>query len=251
MARVLDYLNRQLPTTPTQEIGIGGFTALVRTRERYKLAADVPVTPVEDGSYVNDHIIRKPLTITIEGDVSDVHVRPAPLTQYETRALAEIGNIAAQFGLSQTSVQTAKIAALANDATAALRQIDARLDAGTQAWGYLGLTDTTAKPVREQFLDAIEAYHRTGVTLSIDMPYRHLDNMVITAFTSATDNMVDATTFTLEAQKLQYADLVTGTLTRAEGVDGQVDEEVDEGTQEGETQEESVFWSILEAWFGK
>ena len=252
MAVISDYLDRPYPTTPTEEIGIGGFTALVRVRESYRLTTEVPETPVEDGSFVNDHIIRRPLTITIEGNLADVFIRRSALATVTTRVLAEIGNVASQFLPPRTQSQIAKAAALGNDVTDALRRLDSVLDAGTQAFNFLGNRDTTTKGLRETFLDHIESYHRAKTVLSIDMPYRRLDNMVITSFVSSTDNVEDTTTFTLEAQQLQYASTIYAEVaTPAPGLGGQADAESDKGVQEGEGVTESLATQIKDAIFGQ
>lgn len=252
MAAISDYLDRPQPTTPTEEIGIGGFTALVRVREHYRLAAEIPNTPVEDGSFINDHIIRRPLTITIEGNVADVFIRRSARATVLTRTLAEIGNLTSQFAPARTQTQLSKIASLANDASDALRRLDSVLDAGQQAYGFLGNRDQAAKGVRESFLDAIEKSYNSGVPIAINMPYRRLNDMVITSFVSSTDNIEDTTTFTLEAQQLQYASAVFAELaTPAAGVGGQIDAEVDKGVQEGEDVLASVATRLKDAITGQ
>lgn len=252
MAVISDYLDRPYPTTPTDEIGIGGFTALARVRESYRLTAEVPETPVEDGSFVNDHIIIRPLTVTIEGSVADVFIRRAALATTTTRVLAEIGNVASQFAPPRTQSQIAKAAALANDVTDALRRLDSVLDAGTQAFNFIGNRDTTTKGLRESFIDMIEGYHKAKTVLSIDMPYRRLDNMVITSFVSSTDNVEDTTTFTIEAQQLQYASTIYAEVaTPAAGLSGQTTAGSDKGVQEGEDVTESLATQLKDAIFGQ
>ena len=252
MAAISDYLNRPYPTAPTDEIGIGGFTALARVRESYRLTAEVPDTPVEDGSFVNDHIVIRPLTVTIEGSVADVFIRRSALATTTTRVLAEIGNVASQFTPSRTQSQITKVAALANSVTDALRRLDAILGAGAQAFDLVGNRDTATKGFRESFIDAIEGYHRSKTVLSIDMPYRRLDNMVITSFVSSTDNVEDTTTFAIEAQQLQYASTIYASVeVPAEGLKGQTAAESDKGVQEGEDVLSSLAAQLMGAVFGR
>lgn len=247
MAVVQSFLERNLANAPTKEIGIGAFTALVRTRERYNLSADVPTTPVENGSFVNDHIILKPLTLSIEGDVSDVHLRASPAIRDFARAQAEIGNIASQYAPARTQAQLEKIGTLANSAADAIRQIDNLLATGAQALDYFGNKDGETKTIQEQFLDAMEALHTGKQAFTIEMPYRQHNNMVITSLLISYDNEIDTTTFAMEAQQIQYAELQFAAITTpAPGTGGQLEAKTDKGTQEGEPVEQSLGTQILQ-----
>ena len=246
MAAVQSFLERNLANAPTKEIGIGSFTALVRTRERYNLSADVPTTPVEDGSFVNDHIILKPLTLSIEGDVSDVHLRASPAIRDFARAQAEIGNITSQYAPARTQAQLEKIGTLANDAADAIRQLDNLLAAGDQALDYFGNKDDTSKSLQEQFLDAMEALHTGMQAITIEMPYRQHHDMVITSLSVSYDNEIDTTTFALEAQQIKYAELQFAAVAPAPGTGGQTAAKTDKGTQEGEPVKKSLGTQIIQ-----
>lgn len=240
MARIQSYLNRTVTQEPTQEVGIGGFTTLVRVKERYTLEADIPATPVEDGSYVNDHVILKPMVLRIEGNVSDVHLRGSPLTARRTRAQIEIGNVVSQYGTPHTQAQLQRVAVLTNTATDAIRRIDNLIDTGEQAAEFFGNKDASVKSIRDHFIDTMEAlfYGRQGIT--IDMPARPYPNMVITSFIASYDNQDDTTDFVLEARQIQYAEVQSVKITKpAPGLGGQADAQVDRGLQSGRTVTES------------
>ncbi len=246
MARVADFLARQRPEAPTQEVGIGGFTALVRASERYKLTAEAPATPVEDGSFVNDHIILKPITLSIEGSVGDIHLRASPPIRQFQRLQAEIGNVTSQYAPARTQSQLSQVSALANDLADAVRRADAALDAGEQALDFFGNQDEGSKSLQEQFIDAMEALHFGQQVIAIDMPFRRHENMVILSFQANTDNITAETTFTIEAQQLQFAELqFVEVASPAAGLGGQTDPEVSKGTQEGEPVETSLLFEII------
>lgn len=247
MARIQDYIDKRFEQdTPKQEIGIGGFTALARTRERYALTADVPMTPVENGSYVNDHVILKPLIINIEGDISDLVLNASPSVRQFQRLQAEIGNVTSQYAPSRTQVQASLANSLANDAADAIRRLDNLIDTGAQVIDYFGNHDEGSKGWRELFIDTMEAYRNAGQPISIDMPYRRCDNMVITAFVSSYDNEIDSTTFSIEAQQIKYADLrYVKIKTPAAGLNGQTKDPVSKGSQAGKPVE-SFFYQVLD-----
>lgn len=240
------YLDRYRPGEQAKEVGIGGFTALARVRESYKLAADAPDTPVEDGSFVHDHVILKPVTLSIEGSVSDVHIRRNPLVRDFIRVQAEVGNLSSQYASGRTQSQINKLSALANEAADAIRQIDALVAAGEQAAKFFGNKDAQSKPLREQFLDAMEALHFGQQAFTIDMPHRQFTSMVITTLTLNTDNEAEETVFTLEAKQLTFARLQVVEVAPSAGTGGQLETETDQGTQAGAPVEKSLATNLLE-----
>lgn len=245
MAVIQDYIDRQVSGTPKQEIGIGGFTALVRVRERYNLSAEVPATPVENGSVVHDHVILKPLTISIDGNVSDVHKRASEAIRQFQRVQAEIGNVTSQYAPARTQAQLSRVSVLANDAADAVRRIDNLIATGDQIADLFGNRDA-AKGNQETFIDTMEAYYFAGVAISIDMPFRRHDNMIITSFMFAYNNEIKTTTFSLEAQKIQLSDLVFAeTATPAAGLNGQADALASKGAQEGKPVSSSLAFSAI------
>ena len=245
MAVVRDYLERNIPGIQTTEIGIGGFTAVVRVREKYTLLAEVPDTPVEDGSFVHDHIILKPITLSIEGDVSDVHLRASPITRKFERVQAEIGNLTAQYAPARTVSQLEKVGVLFNNVSDAINRIDNFIDTGSQALDYFGNKDTASKGLQEQFLDAMESLHNGKQAFTIDMPYRSHQNMVIISLVTETDNETAVTTFTLEAKQIQYAEVIFADIsTPAPGLDDQTKQQIEKGTQEGAAVVESLATQI-------
>ncbi len=246
MGVVANFIDRQVADPQQNEIGIGGFTALVRISDRYALTAEMPSTPVEDGSFVNDHIIRKPMTLSIEGDVSDVHLRGSPVIRQFQQAQAVIGDLSAKYAPARTQAQLQKISALANTAADAVRRIDSLIDSGQQILDYFGNEDTESKGLQEQFLDAMEALYNSGQVFAIDMPFRRHENMGITSFVAAYDNEINSTSFTLEVQQLRFADLQFVEITTpASGLNGQTTGEVDQGTQDGEPAEQSFVFAIF------
>lgn len=251
MVSITDYLNRDKPKPQAdQSIGIGGFTAFVRVRDSYRRAADVPTVPVEDGSFLNDHIILKPLAITIEGDVSDIHLRAQPRVERPLRLPPELADIIGEYEFERTQSQIDRALDIVDDAVDQVRSLEDQIERGRQILDIFGNqtlknTGGGAKSLQEQFLDAMEALHLGKQLITIDMPFRRLDNMVITSFVSQTDNQTDNTVFTIEAQQVRLATLEFAQIRKpSPGLGGQTAPEQDQGTQEGEPVEESLAFQI-------
>jgi hypothetical protein len=247
MPNIAGYVDQQFLNAAAglEEVGIGGFTAFVRIRDSFKLSAEVPNTPVETGANIADHIIRQPLTLTIEGDVSNVYLRGDPIIAGIQRAQAEIGNLSSQFAPARTQAQLAKLNALANTALDAIARLQSIASAGAQVVGLFGNNDAQ-KPPQELFIDAMEALHYGGQVIDIDMPYRTRRNMVITSFEANTDNEADSTGFTIEAQQITFAELeFVEVATPSPGLGGQTDSTTEQGTQAGEPVERSLLSNIF------
>lgn len=190
-----------------QEIGIGGFTALAMVRNVVTKTADAPDTPLEDGSMANDHVIKKPIILEIEGKVADVFIRPAAEATIFRRALAEIGNIT-QYAPEQTATQASKAAAIALDANNVAKGIQSAINGGEQLIEFFG-DKTSGRSNQELFLAALDAYYENSSLMRIEMPDRIYENMIITARPITYDNQNGtAIAFKITAKQLRFADVI-------------------------------------------
>ena len=250
MASIEQYLNRRLQGPPKEEIGIGGFTTLVRITERYNLSAEAPSTPVEDGSYVNDHIILKPLVLSLTGDVSDVHLRSSPLVSGLRDVTRTIGDLSAQFLPAWTQSQLSRINALANDTLDAVRRIDSAMQSGQTLLNYFsGNRDAESASLQQQFVTAMESLFFGRQVFPVDMPFRRHENMMITNLVLDYDNQTDATKFSLDLQQIQFVEsryAAVESIQPAAGTNGQTNGVSAQGAQAGEpVEQERSLWSAV------
>lgn len=248
MANIQDYLDRTIVGTPKQRIGIGGFTAFVTIEEKTIRSADIPTTIVEDGSFVNDHIILNQVALSIQGDVSDVYIERSPTTELLTRAQAEIGAVT-QYAPPRTQAQVQQVNSLINDLTDAVRRVDALLNTGQQVLSYFGNKDRESKTNRELFIDAMESIYYGKQLISIDTQYRRWNNMVLT-LVETTDNNVDGSTrFSIEAREFRLASTIFTEIKPAAnpsiGLGGQADPESAKGVQEGTPADSSLLFTLI------
>jgi len=250
MGLVSDFLSSKISDVPKSEIGIGGFTAFVRVNDSTHFESEIPATPLEDGSVVNDHIILKPLRISIEGDVSDVHVRASPLIRQLQTKSAEIGNFTSLFAPAATQSQLSKVAEYANTALDAVHALDNMIGKGRQLLDMFGNHDAR-KSNQNKFVDYMEAAHLGRQLIDIDMPYRQRTNMRITSFTLSTDNQDNSTSFTIEAEKMQFAELIYANVAAKKpsaGTGGQLETKKDKGAQHGKKVPASLASQIMSSW---
>ena len=247
---IRDYLNGQFagePDTDAETVGIGGFTTFAQISEKFSRSAKVPTTFLEDGTHVNDHIIREPLTVSIEGNVSDVYAQPsAPVAAFQ-EAQTQVGNIT-QYAPARTQAQLSRVSGLVNDFTNAVDRADAAIDATQGAAKYLGQQDKEAQTNIEAFLEKMECLQETDKLIKISTSFKNYTDMYITSLEVTRDNQSKAISFNMEAQKIRIAQTLfsktTAAPNAANATNGQTDDETDKGAQEGEEVEESFATNV-------
>ena len=245
---IIDLLNREKASSANTEIGIGGFSALVRVNESTTLTSKVPTTYLEDGSFAQDHIIIDPVILSIDGDVSEIHIKPTAFSEDLSRINSNVGVIA-QYLPAKTQTQIQQANALIGDFTDRIRQVDKIIADGKQALSFLGNQSPTGKDLQEKFIDAMESLHYGKQLVSIDMPYRRHDNMRITSVQVARDNKGKNIKFKITAQEVRFAatifiDASEFMKSPAAGLGGQTDGVTDKGPQAGEEVEQSLLFSV-------
>lgn len=248
--------NTALSSPVAEEIGIGGFNLFARVSDSTAYETQAPTSVVEDGSYIGDHLINGPIKLNISGDVSDVFLNPPPVSQSDAR-LPTVGAIT---GLApgRTVSQAQRVARIINTATDRYRLIDERIKNGQNAFTFAGNKAGT-KPIREQFIDFIEAVHYGKQLITISMPYRTHESMAVTSVTITRDNQRKALTFSMTAQKFRIAETIFTELSQfyrkpSPAVASQVAGTSDKGVQSPESgdgtaapgrKEKSVLSAIL------
>jgi hypothetical protein len=246
---IRDYLGSQFGSDEQEAVGIGGFTTAARVRERVSRSASVPVTFLEDGSHINDHIIRNPLTLSIEGNVSDAFFMPNPAIAALQAAQEQVGNIT-QYAPARTQAQVSRVSGLTNDFTNAIDKVDSFIESSSRVASYLGLQDDTAKSNIENFIDTMESLQEGEQLISIDMPFRTYEQMYITSLEITRTNQTNSLDFTMELQQFRFADTIFTEITPAANpsavTNGQTEGSKDKGVQEGADVPQSFLNSTLE-----
>lgn len=93
---------------PKDVIGIEGFEFDLLEEERLRMSSNITSHPVEDRSYLSDHISIEPLEITIKGVVGEVFVRRDKINQAVDIAREKLG-ILSQYKVPFTQSANQKI----------------------------------------------------------------------------------------------------------------------------------------------
>jgi len=244
---IRDYLGSQFGSDEQEAVGINGFTTAARVRERVSRSASVPVTFLEDGTHINDHIIRNPLTLSIEGNVSDTFVMPNPAIAALQAAQSQVGNIT-QYAPARTQAQASRVSGLVNDFTNAVDRVDNFLDSSNRVAAYLGSQDKESNI--EKFIDTMQSLQEDDRLISIDMPFRTYEKMYITSLEITRTSETNSLDFTMELQQFRFADTIFASAVAASDpsstTNGQTEGSKDKGVQEGAEVTQSLLSSGAE-----
>lgn len=252
MAVIRDYIDGAFQDDEAEEVGIGGFTTAAVIEEDVRRTRDVPTTFLEDGSHVNDHIIRNPLTLTIKGVISDLYIKPSPTLARVREFETQVGAVA-QYLPGRTQSQLSRIAGIVPDLQSRIDALDQAAQVGQNIAEYAGFIGREGKSNIEAFIDKMEGILNSDVLISIDAPFRKYENMAITSLDYTRDSTTKSMRFNIEAQQLRFAKTffaqVTGAENPAQGLDGQTADEQDKGSQEGADVPKSFANSLKELLF--
>lgn len=203
LGSVLEGVQDTLRAPPEeQQVGIGGFTTFATVSESVGYSSTVPVHVLEDGAYANDQFIQNPITVSIQGVVSEVNLAPA-VTDIIARTVGDVGTVSG-FLPERTQTQVQAIGGLALQVRDAVDRVGQLVEAGQNAYDLVG-DKSESVPVREQFLDWLEAVWQAKLPIPIETKYRQYENMAITSLQISRDNQTESLTFSLVAQQIRLA----------------------------------------------
>jgi len=248
MSIIRDYIDGQFRNDAQDPVGINGFYTYAKVRESETKTRDVPTTFLEDGSHVNDHIIRNPITLTIAGNVSNQFVIPSPAVRAVRDIETQVGDIT-QYLPGRTQTQISKVSGILTDVQGAIDKVDSIVESGQRAANFLGITNDTTKSNIQRFQDMMDGLYQSELPIKIDCLDKTYANMCITSIETQRNSQTDSLEFTIEAQELRFAQTVFVAVTAAENpagaTGGQTQGEVDKGAQEGEDAPESMLSKAL------
>jgi hypothetical protein len=249
-----DFINESifgsLLSSDTQTIGIGGYTAEVRIRDQMTLTSTAPTSYLEDGSFVQDHIINDPISFSLTGEIADIIIQSGINNNAFVSPLGDIGSITG-FGTSFTASQQQVI-------DKAITSISDTVDKVNNASpnDIFGLFQGLASDgsVSGSFVQFIKSIHASKTLISIQTAFGTMDNMRIT---SCTFDQVDNnwTNYSMTLQEIRFAKIETvsveetPTKTPTGDASTQTQTAAEKGTVSGSTpnstQEQSFLSTVL------
>jgi hypothetical protein len=227
-------------------VGIGGFTAYATINSDFKLESEVPTSHLEDGSFANDHVVLKPITISMQISVADVFIKASIIREYYAKVFAEIGNVT-KYLPDRTNAQLAKVASFTESVANTARKIDTAIQDGQQVLQNFGLFEDD--PLRKQFIDAVTKIHATKQLINLEVAYNVIPNMRLTSISIQQDNETEEVRCSIQAQEVRFASTFTESYNQyfqrpSEGTGGKTEGISNKGKQAGKTVETSLATSV-------
>ena len=227
-----------------QQVGIGGFTLFAKVREGVSMPSQSPTTYLEDGSYVNDHIVTEAVRITIEGSVSDTYISAPSIAPLQNTRQDNIQNITAFLPLRPPQ-QLQAIRNIESNVRKAYTQVEKAIN---QQNIIAQVGDQAQSELRRKFFDAMEKLYQTKQLVALETEYRVYENMVLNQIDITRENQNEALSFNISATQVRFAKTETVRVAfnnPSAGLNGQSDPQADKGVQQGKKVETSILAGIL------
>ena len=230
-----------------ETINIGGFTAGVRIEESIILESEVPDSPLENGSVASDHMINKPVVISITGVIGDIDLKPVPVVDEAIRVNQNIGSISVLIP-PRTQNQISTINGLAVSVYDIAKRVDGLVSAGEQVFSIY--KPNQSQPAFKQFFIAINQLRAAKALIDIETSFGIYKNMAIisTSLPRSIGQQRDLT-YSIRAKQLTFAETIFSQVKALKknpgtGLQGQAGDLVDKGLNSGKDVQESVLFKV-------
>lgn len=230
-----------------QSIGIGGITVGARVREVISLNKDAPDVPLEDGSVAQDHLIRQPIQIVIEGYVGDIDYKPSPAVSEFLRIQRQVGIIDSYLPL-RTQSQIDKVNSLALSAMDAYKQAEAAVKAGEQVFEIF--KPSSSKPLIDQFFKAMTDLYNSDILIDIQIGFGIYKNMAVIGTSFPRDVNADkGLLYSITCKQILFAKTVYSKVqplaqNPSSDINGQAEGVVNKGLNEGSEPNQSLLSKV-------
>ena len=188
-----------------QTVGIGGFNLDVRFDSSINFTMVAPENYVEDGSVINDHIVNDPITLSISGEVADIHLKP----KFDDFVLETIRE-KVQFKVINTVLtkqQQQKIQSVVDKIQSVVKLANKGFDIYNR-FNNRNKPISKVRTVQDDFFDFLESNYINKRLITIEMPFRNYENMLITSLTITKDNSTNQKLkYSLSAKEIRFAEI--------------------------------------------
>ncbi len=174
------YLDTKLNTIlqPKTAEGISGFIFDIPDTETLRLQSDITDHFTENNSFINDHIVRKPVMITLTGFIGEQVFRPPAGFPGAAQEISNrLSTVPAYLGdLTPGAVQVAQeTVQKAQSVMSGINQAIDRVQNLVEAFDGLGSEDTLQKKAYRTLF----ALWKSADLVTVQTPWNYYDNMVI------------------------------------------------------------------------
>lgn len=159
-----------------EETNIAGWKFSVNQRESIELSADITDHAIESGSYIHDHVVNKPVRITLTGFIGElVYKGPGPIGAFVESMNGAIGSIPGMLGpFSPQALQgVTQTIAKANQL---VQRVESYIDTAKSA---LDKIKSGGKTAQARAFAELESLWKLKEILTVQTPWKYYDKMMI------------------------------------------------------------------------
>jgi hypothetical protein len=177
--------------------GIGGFFSDIRVTEEQSYNSTVPDFPVEDGSFIQDHVILFPVEIKVVGKIGPIH-----FAQKEENFLSTISNTVDTLSALLPKKTAAQLRKIRSQTVNIVNTVDSYIS------GFNNIFDKFSgdkEDLLKLFNDFMIDIRNNKKFVDIQMSYKTHKNMIITSFVIKTDNEANMLDYEFHAKNIIIA----------------------------------------------
>lgn len=233
--------------------GIAGFKFNCPQTEQVNMESDITDYYTDANSVMQDHIARRPITITVSGlqgeyfysvnPIEDMLAKVVPILNLVKQFLPRLTPATKQIKTLKNSYNEEMLALASNYATYDKDAPISFNDKFQTAWNVLNGVDLfqlfqdlyKLKSAQTRAFMFFEALWRAGAPFSVETTWKRYDNMLIQKVTPVRDNNADITEFSVTFKQINIAQSLYTDLDNAAGrTREQLSKLTEKGTAKGE-----------------
>ena len=232
--------------------GISGFVFDIDQEENIQLQADITDHYTENGSYINDHIVLKPVEITLGGLIGElVYTGSLNDVEYTADKLANaLSSVTAYTSIAGLTAEAAqKVAAITTQVSYVANQVSSIQKKATSLISVVSGKSNT-ETLQQAAYKKIYALWKSKQIVSVQTPWQYFDTMGITTVSASHDDTTnDYTIYSISLKELRFADTTTTQFDSSSfsAFDASSATTKDEGKVSGSSSDFST--SFLDQWF--
>lgn len=210
IADVQSYIDEKASAlvAPKNARGISGFVFDIIEDESMDISSDVTDHFTENNSYINDHIVNKPITVRLSGWIGELVINRNTGLEVLTNEIEDRLTAIDAYAGEYTAGLTQRLARIATRADRAVQQINNTIDRSGNLIGLLdGEEGVFLSRQKEAYLQ-LYTLRETKQLLNVTLPWVFLTNMVITNISPSQGNDTEQwTEFSVTLKQLRFSEI--------------------------------------------
>jgi hypothetical protein len=232
--------------TPVLAKGVSGFEFDIPTGQNLTLQSDITDHYAENNTFINDHIVNKPVRYVTAGYVGEVvYRRPQGLTGVIRELGTKLSQVSGYLG-SYTPGFVQSLQSVVTQTDIVLGEIDSAIQKAQNVVGFLASPFTSGLSKQMQAYKKIQTLWRNKTIVTVLTPWEYFDSMVIESITISQDqDSNDISEFSITLKEFRTSTLKFTTFNQAlfpQANEVQASEQVDQGPIKGKEEFSSTLF---------